>query len=372
MFGGDAMKIREIEAIPVEVPRLQIDAAHATFTFSKFTIVLVRTDNGMEGLGEASIESPWTGEDPHACAHIIRTYLARALEGHDVRRIQDANRIMDRAIAANPYAKAAIEMALWDLAGKSANMPLHDLWGGKVRERVAIKFVVSGSPAKSAAMAKRALKRGFRYIKIKTGHDLEEDIARVRTVRKAVGAKVPVGIDSNQGWSFTDTMKALPALEAANISFIEQPFNRHPMEAWADLRRRTRIPLVAHESLFTVDDARELAKHRLVDVFAVTPPTHGSYVATRDILAIAQANQIPCLLGSTIELGITSAFMAHIGVSHPCFDGTVPSDIVGPFYHDEDIVNEKFPLVDSGVAPPRGPGLGVTLNRKVLKKYRSD
>lgn len=366
------MKIREIEAIPVQVPRLQIDAAHATFTFSKFTIVLMRTDNGMEGLGEASIESPWTGEDPHACAHIIRNYLAPALKGHDARRIQDASRIMDRAIAANPYAKAAIEMALWDLAGKSANMPLHDLWGGKVRERVALKFVVSGSPAKSAAMAKRALKRGFRYIKIKTGHDLEEDIARVRAVRKAVGAKVPVGIDSNQGWSFTDTMKALPALEVAGIGFIEQPFSRHPIEAWADLRRRTHIPLVAHESLFTVDDARALSKDRLVDVFAVTPPTHGSYVATRDILAIAQANQIPCLLGSTIELGITSAFMAHIGVSHPCFDGTVPSDIVGPFYHDEDIVNETFALVDSGVAPPRGPGLGVTLNRKVLKKYRSD
>lgn len=167
-------------------------------------------------------------------------------------------------------------------------------------------------------------------------------------------------------------MAALPALEAAHVGFIEQPFPRHPMEAWADLRRRTRIPLVAHENLFTVDDARKLAKDRLVDVFAVTPPTHGSYAATRDILAIAQANQIPCLLGSTIELGIASAFMAHIGVSHPSFDGTVPSDIVGPFYHEEDIVNERFPLVDGGVAPPRGPGLGVTLNAKVVKKYRCD
>lgn len=195
------MKIREIEVVPVEVPRIRLDAAHATFTWSKFAVVFVRTEDGLEGLGEACPELPWTGEDHWSCAHFIRTYLAPALKGHDARRITEANRIMDHAVAANPYARAAVEMALWDLAGKAAGMPLHDLWGGHVRERVAIKFVVSGSPAKSAAMAKRALKRGFRYIKIKTGHDLEEDIARVRAVRKAVGPRVPVGIDSNQGCS---------------------------------------------------------------------------------------------------------------------------------------------------------------------------
>ncbi len=369
------MRITGIEAIPVDVPRsprVRIASAYGSIPSARFVIVVVRTDAGLEGLGEASPELDWTGEDIHSCWNCVRHHLAPALEGHDPARIQSALDRMDAVIGANPYAKAAVEMALWDIAGKVAGQPLSELWGGRVRDRVDVKFVVSGPPERAGDMARQLLAEGFRYIKIKTGLDAKEDVERVRAVRDAVGPDTPVGVDSNMGWSYAEALHALPALEELGVAFIEQPFNRHPRAALAEFRSRSRIPIVAHESLFTLNDALELLTSRAADIWAITPSTHGGYLPTRDILGLARAGHIPCLLGSTLELGISSAFMAHIGLSSPSIDGTVPSDVIGPFYHERDIIQERFTLDEGAVVPPPGPGLGVSLDPAAVQAYRID
>ncbi|MDA0704172.1 MAG: mandelate racemase/muconate lactonizing protein [Proteobacteria bacterium] len=369
------MRITEIEAIPVDVPRtprVRIASAYGEIPSARFVLVVVRTDDGMTGLGEASPELDWTGEDIHSCWNCIRYYLAPALIGHDPLRIQSAMDRMEAVIAKNPYAKAAVEMALWDITGKQAGLPLAELWGGRVREAVDVKFVVSGPPERAGELANQVLAEGFRYIKIKTGLDVRQDIKRVRAVRDAVGEEIPVGVDSNMGWSYAEALWALPRLEEQGVAFIEQPFNRYPRAALAEYRRLSRIPIVAHESLFTLDDALQLLTDRAADIWAITPSTHGGYLATREILGLARAGQIPCLLGSTIELGINSAFMAHIGLSSPSIDGTVPSDVIGPFYHERDIVQERFELENGAVVPPDGPGLGVSLDDDAVEAYRID
>ena len=99
---------------------------------------------------------------------------------------------------------------------------------------------------------------------------------------------------------------------------------------------------------------------------------YGGYLPTRDILGLARAGRIPCLLGSTLELGINSAFMAHIGLASPSIDGTVPSDVIGPFYHERDIIQEPFTLDEGAVVPPPGPGLGVSLDPAAVQAYRID
>lgn len=369
------MKIDAIEAIPIEVPRtpsLRIASAYGAIPSARFVVVVVRTSEGVEGIGEASPELGWTGEDLVSCTACLRHHLAPALFGEDPLRIETARARMDEAIAANPYAKAALEMALWDIAGKVAGLPLAELWGGRVRERVAIKFVVSGPPERAGDLAREVLDAGFRYIKIKTGLEIEGDIARVRAVREAVGARTPLGVDANTGWTFAEAMWALPRLEELGVAFIEQPIPRTPAVALAELRRHSRIPIVAHESLFTLEDARGLLISRAADVWALTPATHGGYLATREILGLARAGRIPCLLGSTLELGVHSAFMAHIGLSAPSIDGTVPSDIIGPFYHERDIIQERLTLEYGGICPPAAPGLGVTLDADALAAYRVD
>ncbi len=370
------MKIVAIEAIPVEVPRspkTRIVASYSSLPSAKFVIAVVRTDDGVVGIGEASPEYQWTGEDEQTCVTAINTYLAPRLIGLDPLRIQENLAAMDAILAYNPYAKSAIEMALWDITGKVAGLPLSDLWGGRLRDGVHVKFVVSGEPARAAELAVKLVETGFRYIKIKTGvGGVATDIARVTAVRRALPAEIPIGVDSNQGWSLREAYQALPALEELGVSFIEQPFNRHPMEALVEYRARSTIPLVAHESLFTLNDALELLTRRAVDIWAITPGTHAGYCQTKEILSLAHAGAFPCLLGSTLELGINSAFMAQIGLSSPAIDGTVPSDIIGPFYHDRDIIQERFELADGLIVPPVGPGLGVTLDWDAIGLYRMD
>jgi L-alanine-DL-glutamate epimerase-like enolase superfamily enzyme len=369
------MKITQIESIPVDVPRMsrtRITSSTATLPSAKFTLVVVHTDDGVEGYGEASPEWQWTGEDDRTCDHMIRQHLAPPLIGRDPLRIQAAFTLMESLISFNTHAKSAIEMALWDIAGKVAGLPLAELWGGRVREAVKVKFVVSGPPDRAASLAQELVASGFRFIKIKTGTDPDQDIARVHAVRAALDPTIPIGVDSNMGWSLAQALRVLPVLEEVGVAFIEQPFNRYPREALLEFRRRSKIPIVAHESLFNLNDALELMTSRAADIWAITPGTHGGYLPTRDILGLARAGQFPCLLGSTLELGINSALMGHVALSDPAFDGTVPSDLIGPLYHEQDVINEKFELIDGEMHIPTGPGLGVTLNWDAIAKYRTD
>jgi L-alanine-DL-glutamate epimerase-like enolase superfamily enzyme len=369
------VKIREIRAIPVEVPRFEqtvIAASYGSTPAARHVVTLVTTEDGVVGIGEASPEYLWTGEDLKTCCNCINDYVAPALVGQDALAVENAARRMDAAITFNQQAKAAVEMALWDIVGKVAKLPLHQIWGGRVRDAIKVKFVVSGPPQRAAEMAQELTSRGFRYIKIKTGLELAGDLQRVRAVRKALPDTVPIGIDSNEGWTYAEAVKAVPVLEELGVSFIEQPFYRYPRQNFPEFRKTTTIPLVAHESLFSLDDALELATMRAVDVWALTPQTHKGYLRTRDILGIAHAARIPCLLGSNIELGIGSALMAQIGLSAPSIDGTIPSDLIGPFYHVHDVIKEKFELRDGAIYPPEGPGLGVTLDEDAIKRYRVD
>jgi L-alanine-DL-glutamate epimerase-like enolase superfamily enzyme len=369
------MKIEKIQAIPVEVPRIQrtvIAASYGSIPAARHVVMVVTTDDGVTGIGEASPEHLWTGEDPKTCCNCIDNYVTPVLLGRNPLDVEDAARRMDAAITYNQQAKAAVEMALWDIVGKVAGLPLHQIWGGRVRDSIKVKFVVSGPPQRAAEMAQELTGRGFHYIKIKTGLDLAGDLDRVRAVRLALGDSIPIGIDSNEGWSFAEAVKALPVLEELGVAFIEQPFNRYPRQNFVEFRKLTSIPLVAHESLFSLDDALELATMRAADVWAVTPQTHRGYLRTRDILGIARAAHIPCLLGSNIELGIGSALMAQVGLSAPAIDGSIPSDLIGPLYHTDDVINESFELRDGAMHAPEGPGLGVTLNHDVIAKYRLD
>jgi L-alanine-DL-glutamate epimerase-like enolase superfamily enzyme len=368
------MKITAIRTIPVTVPRRPRSVpatAYSTVSVAKFVLVVVETDGGIEGYGEASPEYQWTGEDDVTCKHFIDNYLAPVLIGRDPLGVRAAAALMERAISHNWYAKAAIEMALWDIVGKEAGLPLSALWGGKLRDGVKVKFVVSGAPDHAADLASRLVEEGFQYIKIKTGLGLDGDMARVRAVVAAVGRRVPVGIDSNQGWTDGQTRAVLPELEALGLAFIEQPVQRYPRKALAEFRRRSRIPLVVHESLFSLSDAQELLELSAADIWAVTPGTHGGYCATAEILSLAHAAGVPCLIGSTFELGVGSAFSGQIGLSAPAIDGTVPSDLIGPFYYDDILINERFEFIDGAVRPPSGPGLGVTLNWAAIERYRS-
>jgi muconate cycloisomerase len=369
------MKIVNIEAIPVCVPLkkgMTSKTAHGEHVTSPYIIVRVHTDDGLVGLGEATVSALWSGENQATSLAVLRDCLIPAVMGKDPRDITAIRRAMDMVIKLNPFTKAALEMAMWDIAGKAVGLPVYQLLGGKVRDKVRIKLVVwARDVAGSRAMAEQHLALGVTCVKVKTGIDPVSDIARVRAVREVCGPDIPLTIDSNCGWTVQQARYCLREMADLNLLLAEQPIGPGDHTAMADLRRDSSAPLMADESLFTLQDAWLLSTFRAVDIFSIYPGKHGGISATADIVAIARAAGIRCTIGSNLELGIGTAAMLHVAAAFPEVDtDAFPADTIGPFYHEADLLTESLNLGPPAAIVPDKPGLGVELDEQQLKKWR--
>ena len=369
------MKITRIEPIPICVPLkkgLTAKTAHGEHAVSPYVIVKVHTDAGIVGLGEATISGLWSGETQAGTVAAIAEYITPQLIGTDPRNITAARRAMDFVIKLNPFTKAAVEMALWDIAGKAVGLPVYQLLGGKVRDRVRIKLVVwARDVAGSRAMAEGHLALGVSCVKVKTGLDPESDIARVRAVREVAGPNIPLTIDSNCGWTIQQAKYCLRQLADVNLLLAEQPIPPGDPAAMAELRRDTLAPIMADESVFTLQDAWLLTLHRAADIFSVYPGKHGGIAATAEIIAVAKAAGLRCTIGSNLELGIGTAAMLHVAAAFPEVDtDAFPADTIGPFYHEADLLTQSLDLGPPYAMVPTGPGLGVELDEAQLNRWR--
>jgi L-alanine-DL-glutamate epimerase-like enolase superfamily enzyme len=370
------MKIMQIETIPVQVP---IDPQRATHggrgshTISPFLLVKIHTDEGIVGLGEVSCTPIWSGEDQVTSAHFIRDILAPLLVGQDPTAVEHLMYRVNQAIAHNPFTKAAIEMALWDILGKAAGLPLYRLLGGAVRECVPTKFSVSGlAPDKAAEIAAWAMGQGFCAMKVKVGLDPAEDVARVRAVREAIGPAVRLGVDANGGWSPRVAIQTIEQLYDYDLYFVEQPTADLDVTWLADVRNHIRLPVVADESVYTLQDAMAIVRANAADVFSVYVGKGGLGLA-RKIAAVAEAAGLVCTVGSNLELGIGNAAMIHLALSTTAIDAeSFPCDILSPFYYQTDLLTEPLAIHAGTAYPPHGPGLGVTLDDDKVAFYRSD
>ncbi|MFO0801727.1 MAG: mandelate racemase/muconate lactonizing enzyme family protein [Gemmataceae bacterium] len=369
------MKIIRIEPIPICVPLkkgLTAKTAHGEHAVSPYVLVKIHTDAGITGLGEATISGLWSGETQAGTVAAIAEYIAPQLLGMDPRDITACRRAMDFIIKLNPFTKSAAEMALWDIAGKSAGLPVYQLLGGKVRDRVRIKLVVwARDVAGSRSMAEGHLKLGVSCVKVKTGLDPVTDVARVKAVREVAGPDIPVTLDSNCGWTIQQAKWCLRELGGTNLLLAEQPIPAGDPAALAEVRASTHTPIMADESVFTLQDALLLAQHRAADILSIYPGKHGGIAATTEIIAVAKAAGLRCTIGSNLELGIGTAAMLHIAAAYPEVDtDAFPADTIGPFYHDADLITQPLDLGPPYAKVPDGPGLGVELDETQLKKYR--
>lgn len=370
------MKITRIEPIPISVPLkkgMTAKTAHGEHAVSPYVIVVVHTDEGIVGLGEATISGLWSGETQAGAVSAIRDYIAPLLLGKDPRDITAARRAMEFIIKLNPFTKAAVEMALWDIAGKAAGLPVYQLLGGKVRDKVRIKLVVwARDVAGSRAMAEQHLRMGVTCVKVKVGLGTETDIARVRAVREVAGPVIPVTIDANCGWTIQQAKYCLRQLAEVNLLLAEQPIPAGDPAALAEVRASTPTPIMADESVFTLQDAWQLTVHRAADILSVYPGKHGGIAATAEIVAVARAAGLCCTIGSNLELGIGTAAMLHVAAAFPEINcEAFPADTIGPIYHEGDIITRPLDLGPPYSTIPDGPGLGVELDEKAVARWRA-
>ncbi len=310
------MRITRLEAIPVRVPLkpgMVTKTAHGDHHTSDYVIVKLHTSDGLVGLGEATVSALWSGETSKSCAAALTDLIGPALVGADPAEITAIRKKLDFLIKLNPFTKAAVEMALWDIAGKARGVPVYQLLGGKVRESVPTKMMIGAFDVEhTRGLASQFLAWGVRCLKVKVGLDVPGDVARVRAVREVAGPDVPITIDANCGWNVATARVALDRLRALNLLVAEQPIAPGDVEAMAGLRAAAGIPVMADESVFTLADAWNVLRGHAADAISIYPGKNGGIAASIEIAHVAQAAGIPCHVGSNLELGIGSAAMLHL------------------------------------------------------------
>ncbi len=369
------MRITRVEPIAVRVPLkagMTTRTAHGEYHTSDYVIVRVHTDEGIVGLGEATVSALWSGETSASCVAAIDGLIGPALVGEDPTRITALRARIDYLLKLNPFTKAAVEMALWDIAGKAVNAPVHRLLGGKLRDVIPTKMMIGAFDVPRArALAERFLEWGARCLKVKVGIDAAGDIARVAAVRAAAGPEIPITIDANCGWDVPTARVALERLRAYHLLVAEQPIAPGDVEAMARLRWGCGIPIMADESVFTLADAWNVLRGQAADVISIYPGKNGGIAASVEIAQVARAAGVACHVGSNLELGIGSAAMLHLAAAVPNIDSaTYPADILGPHYHEADLLAEPLSLLPEGARVPDGPGLGVVLDDDQLRRFR--
>ena len=393
------MKITRIETIPVRVPikpELAIRSGRGgSHLVSPFLLVKVYTDEGIVGVGEASCTPRWSGEDQVTAAHFINTHFAPLLSGEIVDDVERLRTRFSSAVAGNYFTKAAIEMALWDILGKAQGKQVWQLAGNREQGArstdqeagsntsgsmllapcsVLTKWSVSGvEPAKAAEIAVWAAGRGFRAMKVKVGIDPACDLARVRAVREAVGGDVKLGVDANGGWRAPRiAIEAISQLfDECCIAFAEQPVPPDDHEALAEVRRNVPVPIIADESIWSLEDAKMLVRAKAADVFSIYIGKAGGIGPALEIARFAHTAGIKCTIGSNLELGVGSAAMIHLALSTHAIDAdSYPCDIIGPLFYEDDVLSESLPIFGGCAKVQDGPGLGVVLDKDKIEKYR--
>jgi muconate cycloisomerase len=370
------VQIRAIEKIPVRVPirpEFRIRGSLGSHFESPFLILRIQTDEGITGIGEVSCTPVWSGEDSVTAAHIISSFLEPALIGEDPRNIERLAQKMRRAVAGHPFTKSGLEIGLWDILGKAANLPVYQLLGGAIRDRIPIKMSISGeSPERAAELGRWAMSQGLKTVKVKVGIEPGSDLARVRAVRDATGSGIRIGVDANGGWTprvAIDTVRRM--FDDANVYFAEQPVPPVDIQWMVDVRRAIPVPVMADESCYTQQDAMALARAGAADILSIYVGKGGIGPA-RKIASVAEAAGLTCTVGSNLELGVASAAMAHLAAATPAVGAEeFPCDILGPLAYEHDLLEQSLEVKDGTVAPPDGPGLGIALDEEMLQKYRA-
>lgn len=382
------MLISKIEAMVVALPaRRPHPMAFGGENLGQYVIVRVTTDEGLEGLGEATVLLQWGGdhgryfgESPRTTVHIVEDVLAPALAGVDPMAIELAHRRMDRAVKGYPYAKSAVDSALHDIKGKAYGVPVYELLGGLARREVPIAHslgILDVDEMREEAAA--AAEDGVRTIKVKIGLDAERDLRAVREVRRAVGEEVEIVVDANQGYATPKlAIQTLRRLEEYRIRYAEQPVEG--LEAMARVAHAVDTPIMADESAWTAHDVLEISRLGAADVISLYTTKPGGLAPAKKTAAVAEAAGLPCNVNGSAETGVGNAANLHLAASTACVSeaclipittlaGREQTRVAGLFYTD-DVIAEPFELHDGHLVVPDAPGLGIELDERKIERYR--
>ena len=375
-MSGDASRIEDIETILVDVPTIRPHQLAMT-TMQQQTLVLVRIrcTDGVTGWGEGTTIGglSYDDESPEGIKLAIDTYVSPIARRCDPLRVTVTMAEIGRHVQGNHFLKCAVETALLDAWGHRVGLPLAELLGGRVRDRLEVAWTLaSGDANTDIEEAEQMLaRRRHRVFKLKIGaHDLKSDVARVAAVKRALGDRASVRVDINQAWDESTAMRGVEALESVGVDLVEQPVARRQRGALQRLTEHFVVPIMADEALHGPEDAFALAAAAAADVFSIKISPSGGVRAAARVAAIADAAGIGLYGGTVLEGAVGTAASAHLFSTFPRLAwGT---ELFGPLLLTEEILREPLQYADYTLTVPTGPGLGIALDEDRLAFFRRD
>jgi muconate cycloisomerase len=366
--------IQHIETFLVDVPTIRPHKLSvATMNTQTLVLVRIRCADGIAGWGEATTIGGlnYGEESPESIKANIDTHIAPLLVGMDAAQPAKAMARIRKIIQGNRFAKCALETALLDAQARRLNTPLSELLGGRVRDTLPVAWTLaSGDTAKDIAEAEHMLEiRRHRIFKLKIGlRSVEDDVAHVLAIKRALGDRASVRVDVNQAWREPDAVRGIAKLEAGGIDLIEQPVKAHNIAALARLKRRFDVAIMADEALHGPDDAMALARVDAADVYAVKITQSGGLLPALEVATVARLAGIGLYGGTMLEGGIGTAATAHLCSTFA--DLAWDTELFGPLLLTQEVLREPLVYRDFELVVPTGPGLGVDIDTDKLRSMQ--
>jgi len=351
------------------------DASMQTFTFHGWLLIEIFTDDGLVGLGNAALA-------PQATKQVIDLYLQPLLIGQDPWDVERLWQQMYRKTMAfgrkgiGMVAISAVDIALWDLLGKSAKQPVFRLLGGRTKARIPVyaSRLYSGKLDELGAEAKRYKEEGYRAMKLRFGWGptdgatgMQRNADLVRAVREAVGDEIDVMADAYMGWTLDYAKRMLPLLEPFHLRWLEEAVIPDDVHGYAELRSRSQIPIAGGEHEFTLYGFRDLLEARALDYIQFDTNRVGGITQARKIAALAEAYSVPVIphAGQMHNYHIVMASLnSPMAEYFPVVDVEVGNELFWYIFQGEPRAKDGSINLDDNA-----PGLGLTINQAGLKEF---
>ena len=353
------MKITEVRLGTISVPlRVPFKTALRSVSSVEDVIVEIHTDTGAVGYGEAPPTGVITGDTTGAIIGAIQDHIAKTIIGRDVDDFEDVIQSVQKCILKNTSAKAAVDMALWDLYGQLYKIPVYKMLGG-ARKHIITDITISvNSPEEMARDAVDAINRGYDCLKVKVGADPTLDVARLSAVREAVGNDVCIRIDANQAWQPKEAVRILNQMQEKGlaIEFVEQPVKAHDLEGLKYVTDHSYVPVLADESVFGPEDALKIMQMRAADLVNIKLMKCGGLYNALKIVSAAEVYGVECMIGCMLEAKIS----VNAAVELACAKKIITKiDLDGPVLCSEDPIIGGAVFEEQKITVSDAPGLGI-------------
>ncbi|TLU67575.1 dipeptide epimerase [Thalassotalea litorea] len=322
-------------------------------------VVEIAMDNGMVGFGSAPATAVITGDTHASMVSAIERFIWPAIAGKNIRDLNEICRLIDKSMIHNSSAKAAVEIAIYDLWSQSLGVPLYQALGGGIAKLKTDITISVNSPDEMVADAIKAVDLGYDTLKLKVGKDLQLDIDRIDAVAKAVGPDIRLRLDANQGWSAKQCIQAISAMNRAGIEFelIEQPVAAEDISGLKHCTEQLHTPVMADETAFSFAQSLQLMQNQGCDIINIKLMKAGGISKALNIADAAAVYRLPCMMGCMLESSIGVAAAAHLAASR--YQVIEKIDLDAPTLCQFNPVVGSVAFNDATITLNQSPGLGI-------------